>query len=98
MWIETFNINDLTDKQRKRFIYNNHNIIIYRDGDKIYAFENKCSHEDFPLFDGYIDGKVIECSKHGAKFDIETGEVLSMPAVIPIKVYKIKIENKVIYV
>ncbi len=97
-WIKAFHLDELKEKEMVLFKYDNLEIIIYKYDDKnIYAFENRCSHEDYPLIDGFIQGKEIECAKHGAKFNIETGDVLCMPAAVPIKVYKTKIENNILY-
>src|SRR3989338_11178229 len=56
-----------------------------------YAFINVCSHMDFPLQDGTLQGATIECAHHGAQFDIRTGKVLSMPAVTPIETFQVKV-------
>ncbi len=97
VWTKTFEINELKEKEKKLFKYNDLEIVIYKDKNYIYAFENRCSHEDYPLLDGFIEGEEVECAKHGARFNIKTGDVLSMPAAVPIKVYKTKIENNIIY-
>jgi 3-phenylpropionate/trans-cinnamate dioxygenase ferredoxin subunit len=43
--------------------------------------------------EGELDGCVIECPRHGARFDIATGQALSMPAVVPLPVYNLKVEG-----
>ncbi len=98
VWIKISDIGEIKEKKMKQFKHGRYDIIIYKDNGKYYAFENKCSHEDYPLIDGYIEGCQIECAKHGARFNIETGEVLCMPAAVPIKVFKTKIEDGILYV
>lgn len=63
-----------------------------------YATDDTCSHEESSLVEGDLWGEVIECALHGAQFDVTTGEVLSLPAVFPIKTYPIKVEGSTIYV
>jgi len=63
-----------------------------------YAFADVCTHDDGPVAEGELDGCVIECPRHGAHFDITTGAVLSMPAVVPLPVYDLKVEGDVIRV
>lgn len=65
---------------------------------EFYAVEDVCTHDDGPLGEGELDGFAIECPRHGARFDIRTGEVLQMPAVVPIRTYPVKVENGKIFV
>jgi len=60
---------------------------------KFYAVENVCTHDDAPLGEGRLDGHCIECPRHGARFDVRTGEVRQMPAVHPIPSFEIRVEG-----
>jgi 3-phenylpropionate/trans-cinnamate dioxygenase ferredoxin subunit len=63
-----------------------------------FAFADVCTHDDGPVAEGELDEYVIECPRHGAKFDIRTGRVLQLPAVVPIPVYAVKVEGDSILV
>lgn len=67
------------------------------DGD-FYAIEDVCTHDGSPLDQGTLEGNIISCPRHGAKFDVTTGAALSMPAVIPVKTFPLEIESDIIYV
>ena len=67
------------------------------DGE-IYAVANVCSHDDGPLGEGCLLGDEIECPRHGARFDVRTGAVRSLPAIIPIPTFEVKIEGDDIWV
>ncbi len=60
------------------------------DGE-FYAFADVCTHDDGPVAEGELDGYQIECPRHGARFDIRTGAVRLLPAVVPIPVYPLQI-------
>ena len=60
------------------------------DGE-FYAFGDVCTHDDGPVAEGELDGHVIECPRHGARFDIRTGAVKMLPAPTPIPVYPLRI-------
>ena len=60
-------------------------------GGKIYAVANVCTHDDGPLGEGYLLGDEIECPRHGARFDVRSGEVKSLPAIVPIPTFAVKI-------
>src|SRR5512136_2188329 len=67
------------------------------DGE-FFAFADVCTHDDGPVAEGELDEYVIECPRHGAKFDIRTGKVKQLPAVTPIPVYAVKIEGNAVLV
>lgn len=65
--------------------------------DEIYAVQDNCTHRDFPLSEGDLDDTEIECSWHGARFDLATGRALCMPAIKPVKTYEVKVDGDEIY-
>ncbi len=60
---------------------------------KVYAIANVCTHDDGPLGAGYLLGDEIECPRHGARFNVRTGAVRTLPAIIPIPTFEVKIEG-----
>ena len=70
-------------------------ICLARVEDEVYAFADKCSHRDFPLSNGELDGDdcSITCEWHGARFDMRTGKALSLPATRPIPVFACRVEG-----
>lgn len=66
------------------------------DGD-IYAVEDRCTHEDFELSAGTLEGAQIECILHGAKFDLRTGEALCAPAYVPVARFPVKVEDGAVW-
>jgi 3-phenylpropionate/trans-cinnamate dioxygenase ferredoxin subunit len=64
------------------------------DNQQYYAVEDICSHDGGPLAEGeVVDTYEIECPRHGARFDMRTGEALSMPAFEPIETYEVVIQD-----
>lgn len=68
-------------------------IVIFNVDGEFYAVRDECTHEEYPLSDGDLHGCQIECVKHGARFDIRTGEVTAPPAVFPVKRYQVRVIN-----
>ena len=60
----------------------------------IYAIDDVCTHEDESLSAGPVVGEIITCPKHGSRFHLPTGRVLSLPAVRPVNTYAVKIEGE----
>ena len=64
----------------------------------IYAIEDVCTHDGGQLDQGCLEGCVIECPRHGAKFDVTTGAVLAMPAVESVRTYPVRLDGESILV
>jgi nitrite reductase/ring-hydroxylating ferredoxin subunit len=52
-------------------------ILLAKVEGKIYALDNACGHLAYPLNEGRLDGHVVTCIWHYARFDVRTGDVLS---------------------
>jgi 3-phenylpropionate/trans-cinnamate dioxygenase ferredoxin subunit len=75
------------------FVVDGQDVAVANVDGQLYAFADVCTHDGGPLAEGELDGCAIECPRHGARFDIATGQVLSMPAVVPIPVYDLKTDG-----
>lgn len=64
-----------------------------RIGGELHCFEDTCTHEDFSLSEGFLEGAVIECAYHFARFCVRTGSVLTQPASRALRVYDVRVEN-----
>lgn len=67
------------------------------EGD-LHALEDRCSHQDYPLASGTLDGAELECPFHGAKFDVRTGRALQLPAVRPVRRFEVAVRGGQVYV
>lgn len=65
--------------------------IFYVNG-SYYAIEDICTHDDGPLAEGELEGCQLICPRHGARFDIRTGEALTLPAYRPVERYDVTVE------
>jgi 3-phenylpropionate/trans-cinnamate dioxygenase ferredoxin subunit len=72
-------------------------IVRDEDGD-IHAVDDTCSHANVSLAEGEVDGCTLECWLHGSRFDLRTGKPTSLPAIRPIAVYPVKIEDGTVLV
>jgi 3-phenylpropionate/trans-cinnamate dioxygenase ferredoxin subunit len=64
----------------------------------IHAVVDRCSHEDLPLSDGELDGDILVCQYHGARFDVASGAPRGLPAVKPVKTFPVEIREGEIYI
>lgn len=97
-FVKVAKTSDILPGEIKPFDADGETIAICHINGKYYAIKDECSHMEYPLSDGSLEGEIITCSWHGAKFNVRTGDVLSMPAVVPIETYQLRIEGENIYV
>ena len=62
------------------------------DGE-LYAVDDVCTHDEGSLDQGALEGFEIECPRHGARFDVRSGEVTALPAVLPIDTFKVRLQG-----
>jgi len=67
------------------------------DGE-FYAIEDVCTHDGGPLDQGKLEGTCVTCPRHGAVFDVTSGAAVTLPAVIPLETYNVRIDGDDIYV
>jgi 3-phenylpropionate/trans-cinnamate dioxygenase ferredoxin subunit len=73
-------------------------IVIFNIAGQYFSIADVCSHDDGPVGEGQLDGYSITCPRHGAQFDVRTGKVLQMPAVVDIPAYPVKIVDGTIQI
>ncbi len=66
--------------------------VFHVDG-QYFAIDDVCTHDGGPLAEGALEGHVIECPRHGARFDVRSGAVLCLPAIAPVPTYAVKVEG-----
>lgn len=71
--------------------------IVHAEDDRFYAVRDECSHAAVALSEGEVEGCTLECWLHGARFDLRTGEPLSLPATEPVPVYPVEVRDGDIY-
>jgi NADPH-dependent 2,4-dienoyl-CoA reductase/sulfur reductase-like enzyme len=64
-------------------------LLVRRDG-KIHAIGGSCTHYGAPLADGLVVGDTIRCPWHHACFDLNSGEALRAPALMPVAVWDVE--------
>ena len=68
-------------------------IVVFNIAGQLFAIGDVCSHDDGPLGVGDLEGKEIICPRHGARFDVQTGKVVALPAVVDIPAYPVRIKD-----
>lgn len=66
---------------------------VYNCGGRLFAIEDRCSHDDGPLCEGEWEPEacVVVCPRHGSRFDLESGIPMSLPAFAAVATYPVSI-------
>ena len=85
---------ELQPGQGRCVVLDGKKIAVFNVDGKYHAVDDTCSHDEAPLSEGaaFADGCrcVVECPWHGSRFDLQSGDALTLPAVKPIKSYPVR--------
>jgi 3-phenylpropionate/trans-cinnamate dioxygenase ferredoxin subunit len=97
-YVKVARVEDVPDGEARVYDVGPESIALCNVGGTIHAVENLCTHDDGPLGEGTLDGCLIECPRHGARFDVTTGAAVRMPAAAPVRTFAVRVEKGDIYV
>jgi nitrite reductase/ring-hydroxylating ferredoxin subunit len=72
-------------------------VLVNVDG-AFYALSDVCGHQRAPLSRGRLEGHVVECPVHFARFDVRTGHLVSGPVAEDVPVREVRVEGDVVFV
>ena len=90
-WVRAAARSDLAEGEVIGVEVAGNSIALYETEGQLFATDNICTHAYACLSDGWLDGEVIECPLHAARFDIRSGKVLDPPATEDLKTYPVRI-------
>jgi len=92
-------LDDLEVDTMRKVVVDGEEICLAHAGDGgYYAIGDVCTHEEYSLSDGELWGLDVECPIHGSRFNLQTGAVTGLPAVVPAKTYPVIVEGDDVYV
>jgi 3-phenylpropionate/trans-cinnamate dioxygenase ferredoxin component len=68
-------------------------VCLVRIEEEVHAIHDVCSHEEYPLHEGYVFGRSVECALHGSTFSLDTGDPESLPATKPVPIYAVRVDD-----
>ena len=92
-WVPVAKAAEVVSGRPKLVEVGNVRIALFKLDDGFHAIEDVCTHDEGPVAEGPLEGDVIECPRHGAKFNIKTGNVLCMPAITPIRTFPARLRG-----
>ena len=92
-YIKVATTSELAPGQAKRVEAQGKRIALFNVGGSYHAVDDTCTHRGGSLSEGQVDGNVVTCPWHGAKFNITTGEVLGPPARAGVASFRIRVSG-----
>jgi len=87
------NVNDIPAGERLFFELEGQPVVLFAFNNEFMATGDVCSHDGGVIGEGELVGEEIICPRHGARFNIRTGKVLSLPAVTDIPIYPVRVTD-----
>ena len=97
-FVAVASLDEVPENDTKGVMVDDLAIVLINSGGDIHALEDRCSHEEFPLSAGEVAAGEITCTLHGARFDIATGAVRALPAVMPVRRFDVRLDGDEIQV
>ena len=86
-------VSDLRDGEKVAVDVSGASILVANLNGRFYAVSNICTHERVELVHGFVIEDGIVCPAHFSRFSLKTGEVVNPPAMIPLKTYKVVVQD-----
>ncbi|RMF82599.1 MAG: non-heme iron oxygenase ferredoxin subunit [Nitrospirae bacterium] len=90
-WHRVLRLAELPPGSRRVVEVEGVDVALFNVGGELLAVEDVCTHDGGPLAEGEVEGEVIVCPRHGARFSLRTGEVLAPPAYEPVARYAVRL-------
>ena len=98
-WVLACAFDDIDEEDVMRFDHGDRTYAVYRTmGDKIFATDGLCTHEQQHLAEGIVIDDIIECPLHQGRFHIPTGKAKGAPVCIDLKTYPTRVDDGEVYI
>lgn len=97
-WVDVAPVEDLPPGSRRAVDVDGVNIIVFNLDGAYHAIEDVCTHDYSSLDEGELDGEEIICPRHGARFNVKTGQALTAPAYEAIPTFPVRVEGGMVQV
>ncbi|HYI12836.1 MAG TPA: Rieske 2Fe-2S domain-containing protein [Thermoanaerobaculia bacterium] len=92
-YVAVLDASELAENKPTRVTAEGVAVLLVKQGEKIFALTETCSHLGGPLSKGKLEGDSIRCPWHGSRFCLTDGHVLDGPAVFPERVFDVRVRE-----
>jgi nitrite reductase/ring-hydroxylating ferredoxin subunit len=92
-------VSDIAPGKMQKVTVDGKDILVANIDGSYYAVNDTCTHAGASLSEGSLNGSIVTCGWHGAKFDCKAGKLSEFPVKIKdLNSYKVIIESENIFV
>lgn len=84
-------LDEVPPGKAKRVVVDGTEILLCNVADELFAVEDVCTHDGGALDQGELEGCRIRCPRHGALFDLRNGQALTLPAILPLQTFTVRV-------
>ena len=97
-WLQVASANSIADGDYAQLEVDGCLVAVFNIHGTFYAIEDTCTHDGGELAGGAIEGDVVICPRHGARFCLRTGAALTPPAYEPVRTFETRVNDGVVEV
>ncbi|MEM1965153.1 MAG: Rieske 2Fe-2S domain-containing protein [Candidatus Caldarchaeum sp.] len=91
-------VDEIADGTMRTFDVEGRPVLLANVEGKIYAMDAMCSHEEWDLSEGELQGAKVTCAGHGAVWDLTTGTAEFDEPLPALKTYRTLVKDGFVYV
>jgi 3-phenylpropionate/trans-cinnamate dioxygenase ferredoxin subunit len=92
--VKVATVTEIPAGEVRTYTVGDRSVAVANVGGSFYAIDDVCSHDGGPLGEGTLVDSQVECPRHGARFDLQTGRPTTLPAVVPVRTYAVEIDGE----
>lgn len=93
-WQTVGSVDDIPSEKVAVFRIGDHDVAVCNVAGQFYAIDDLCTHDGGSLDQGELEGEEIECPRHGARFNVTTGDAVQLPAFEPVETHDVRIDGQ----
>lgn len=93
-WHDVAGVDELYDDDVMKVTAGDSVVALYRVNGSFYATDDRCTHQEASLSDGYLQDDTIECPRHQGLFQITTGKALCTPVTEDVRTYPTRVAGE----
>ncbi|MBF0311754.1 MAG: Rieske 2Fe-2S domain-containing protein [Magnetococcales bacterium] len=92
-WLNVAPVDDFPPHTRRLVALPERDVVVFNLDGRYFALEDRCSHDGSPISAGKVQGRELTCPRHGARFSVESGAALTLPALegilkVPVRIFE----------
>ncbi len=92
-WVKVAQVGEIPEGRIKVVTAKGQRLALANVGGSYHAVEDLCTHDGGPLGEGELVGDQVECPRHGARFNVKSGAAVTLPAIVPVKTFPVKVSG-----